>query len=134
MAIYLLAGGLGLPWFAQHQSGFGGPAFGYVVGFLIAAPVVGWLAQRNGDRSVLRTTATMLLGTSLIYAVPWLASSLHLSLAKGLSLGVQPFLVGDMLKILLAAGLLPTAWGVLSPDSSWHLVDTAGESAKVPVL
>ncbi|MGI8697308.1 MAG: biotin transporter BioY [Mycobacteriales bacterium] len=112
MALYLLAGLAGVPWFAGHTSGAGGASFGYVVGFVLAATVVGWLAGRGGDRTPVRTVATMLLGTLLIYAVgvPWLAASVHATLGHAIALGVRPFLPGDVLKVLVAAALLPSAW------------------------
>ena len=70
------------------------------------------MASRGGDRTVLRTTATMALGSLVIYAfgLPWLMATLHVGLARGLALGVTPFLAGDAVKVALAAGLLPTAW------------------------
>lgn len=111
-ALYVAAGAAGLPWYAAHGSGWGGPAFGYLLGFVVAATVVGRLAGRGGDRTPLRTAGTMTLGTLLIYAagVPWLAASLDVGLGKALALGVRPFLVGDAVKVALAAGLLPGAW------------------------
>jgi biotin transport system substrate-specific component len=112
MALYLIAGGLGLPWFAAHDSGFGLATLGYVIGFVVASSVVGELARRGGDRTPLRTVATMLLGTALIYAVgvPYLAADLHLSAHAAVSAGLRPFLLGDGIKVLLAAGLLPATW------------------------
>lgn len=112
MALYLLVGAAGMPWFAEHTSGTGAPSLGYVIGFLLAAPVVGALAARGGDRTPLRTVLTMALGTLLIYAVgvPYLAASLDVSAIRAFELGLRPFLAGDALKVLLAAGLLPAAW------------------------
>lgn len=112
MALYLVAGAAGVPWFAGHSSGTGAPSFGYIVGFLLAAAVVGALARRGGDRTPLRTVGTMAIGTVLIYAIglPWLMHSVHVGLTKGFALGVRPFLVGDAIKVVLAAGLLPAAW------------------------
>jgi biotin transport system substrate-specific component len=112
MALYALAGVLGMPWFAQGASGWHLASFGYVLGFVLAGAVVGALAARGGDRSPLRTVATMTFGTLLIYVVgvPWLMAMTHSGLSAALSMGVRPFLVGDALKVLLAAGLLPSAW------------------------
>jgi biotin transport system substrate-specific component len=112
MALYVVAGGLGVPWFAEAGSGWGGASFGYLVGFILAAAVVGRLAAGGGDRTPARTVATMVLGTVLIYAlgVPWLMASLDFGLGAGLRLGVRPFLVGDALKVLVAAGILPGVW------------------------
>lgn len=116
MALYLLAGGAGLPWFADHSHGFGFPTLGYVIGFVLASTVVGWVASRGGDRTPARTIATMVVGTVLVYAVgmPYLAHSVHVSESEAFRLGVRPFLLGDALKVLLAAGLLPGAWRLVS--------------------
>lgn len=112
MLLYLAAGVVGLPWFSEQRSGFGFPSFGYIIGFVIAAAIVGAMARRGADRSVRGTIATMILGNAAIYAVgvPYLAASLGLGLTDALLLGMVPFLIGDGLKILLAAGLLPGAW------------------------
>ena len=115
MALYALAGVLGVPWFAGGASGWHLASFGYVIGFVLAGTVVGALAARGGDRSPVRTVATMTLGTVLIYAagVPWLMAMTHSGLGSALAMGVRPFLIGDALKVLLAAGLLPGAWRLL---------------------
>lgn len=112
MVLYAVAGVAGVPWFANHASGFAGATFGYVIGFVAAAALVGWLAERGGDRTVVRTLATMIAGTIAIYLVgaTWLAVDLHLSPATAFTLGVRPFLLGDAIKLLLATGLLPAAW------------------------
>lgn len=115
MVLYLLAGAAGVPWYADGKSGFGGPTFGYVVGFIAAAAVVGFLASRGGDRTPLRTVLTMSAGTLVIYAVgvPWLAQDLGIGLTKAAELGMYDFLVGDGIKVLAAAGLLPAAWALV---------------------
>ncbi|HEY8675361.1 MAG TPA: biotin transporter BioY [Candidatus Dormibacteraeota bacterium] len=112
MILYMAAGVAGVPWYANHGSGFGGPAFGYIVAFVGAAALVGWLAERGGDRTLPRTLLTMLAGTVAIYLVgaAWLALDLHLSATTAFNLGVRPFLLGDAIKLLLATGLLPGAW------------------------
>lgn len=112
---YLVAGGLGVNWFAGHRDGWGGATFGYVIGYVIAAALVGWLAQRGGDRTVVRTVVTMVLGNLVIYAVgvPWLMNATGMDLSAGLQAGMTPFLVGDSIKILAAAGLLPAAWSLV---------------------
>jgi biotin transport system substrate-specific component len=112
MLLYLAVGAAGVPWFAEQHSGFALPTFGYIVGFVVAAAIVGALARRGADRTVPGTVAIMLLGNLVIYAigVPWLMAALGLDLATGLEFGLWPFLIGDGLKILLAAGLLPAAW------------------------
>jgi biotin transport system substrate-specific component len=115
MVLYALAGALGVPWLAQGASGWHIASFGYILGFILAGAAVGALAERGADRSPLRTVATMTLGTALIYAVgvPWLMAMTHADFGAALGMGVRPFLVGDALKVLLAAGLLPGAWKLM---------------------
>ena len=115
IGLYLVAGGLGVNWFAGHKDGFGGATFGYVVGFVAAGALVGWLAQRGGDRTVLKTAVTMVLGNLVIYAVgvPWLMNAAGMDFATALDKGVVPFLLGDGIKILAAAGLFPAAWALV---------------------
>lgn len=112
MALYLAAGAAGVPWFAGHTHGAGGPTFGYIVGCVLAAAVVGELARRGNDRSVVGTIGLMALGNAVIYLVGagWLAMAANLGPAQAVSLGVTPFLGTDALKIAVAAGLLPLAW------------------------
>lgn len=120
MLLYLFAGMAGMPWFAEGESGAGMPSLGYVIGFVVAAALVGALAGRGGDRTPVRTVATMTLGTLAIYAagVPYLMAALHLDLGTALDMGLVPFLAGDALKILLAAGLLPVTWRLLGRRES----------------
>lgn len=112
MGVYLAAGVAGVPWFAAASSGSAAPSFGYVVGFVVAAALTGYLAGRGWDRTPLRTVAAMVAGTVAIYSVgvPWLAAALDVSLIEAVRLGVRPFLAGDALKIVVAAGVLPAAW------------------------
>ncbi|WP_328326562.1 MULTISPECIES: biotin transporter BioY [unclassified Streptomyces] len=112
LAVYALVGMAGMPWFADGASGAGGATFGYVLGMLLASAVVGALARRGGDRSVLRTAGTMVLGSAIIYAVgvPYLALTTGLSASAAIAAGLVPFLVGDALKAALAMGALPSAW------------------------
>lgn len=112
MLLYLAAGMAGVPWFSQQTSGWGFPSFGYVIGFALAAVLVGVLARRGADRSVAGTAATMVAGNLVIYAVgvPYLAVAIGVDLPQAIALGALPFLIGDGLKIILAAGLLPAAW------------------------
>ncbi|MEV4755867.1 biotin transporter BioY [Micromonospora sp. NPDC049559] len=114
MLLYLAVGAIGVPWFAEGSSGTGAASFGYVIGFVLAAGLVGELARRGGDRTPLRTVATMVLGNLAVYAVgvPYLAFARDLSLGAAIDAGVVPFLVGDAIKIALAAGLLPGAWAL----------------------
>jgi biotin transport system substrate-specific component len=112
MLLYLIAGVAGAPWFSEGQSGMAFPSFGYIVGFVVAAIIVGTLARRGADRSPAGAAALMVIGNLVIYAigVPWLMTAIGSDLGTAVELGATPFLVGDALKIALAAGLLPVAW------------------------
>ena len=114
MAVYLVAGIAGVPWFSEQRSGTEFASFGYILGFVVAAALVGALAGRGADRTVARAAALMVLGNLVIYAfgVSWLMGTLAVGLERALELGVLPFLIGDGLKVAVAAGLLPLAWRV----------------------
>jgi biotin transport system substrate-specific component len=107
-----------VPWFANHQSGWVFASIGYIVGFVAAAWLVGRLAERGADRRVLPAIGMMALGNLVIYAfgVAGLMVIAQMSLGKALALGVLPFLIGDAIKILLAALLLPGTWKLIN---SW---------------
>ncbi|MEV4037814.1 biotin transporter BioY [Streptomyces umbrinus] len=111
LAMYALLGLAGVPWFAEGSSG-ATVSFGYILGMLFAATVVGALARRGADRSVVRMAGTMLLGEAIIYAigVPYLAFAADMTLTQAIAAGLTPFLLGDALKAALAMGVLPTAW------------------------
>jgi biotin transport system substrate-specific component len=114
LLLYLTEGALGLPVFAGGASGVGymlGPTGGYLVGFVVAAGVVGWLAQRGWDRRLVWAAVAMVIGNVIIYAcgVAWLAvflGDLWGALVKGMLL----FVVGDLIKIAVAALTLPGGW------------------------
>lgn len=125
MGLYLAIGLLGLPIFAPQADGshvtglpaLVGPTGGYLIGFILAAAFVGWLAQREWDRKWLRTFLAFAGGTVLIYAVgvPWLLvalTNLHVAnpLQATLVGGLYPFLIGDAIKAILAAVILPLVW------------------------
>jgi biotin transport system substrate-specific component len=115
MLLYLVAGVAGVPWFANHSAGYSGDVvftFGYIIGFVVAASVVGALASRGADRTVSGTIVIMVIGNLIIYAigVPWLMATTGLPLMVALEKGMWPFVLGDALKVALAAGVLPLAW------------------------
>ena len=120
MALYLLAGVAGVPWFANQQSGWAFASFGYIVGFVAAAWLVGRLAERGADRRVVPTIGMMALGNVVIYVfgVAGLMLLADLPLSTALAKGVLPFLIGDVIKILLAAGLLPGTWKLINSRRS----------------
>lgn len=112
MLLYLAVGVVGVPWFAGGTSGAGGASFGYIVGFVVAAGFVGWLADRGATRTPLRCAGVMVLGNVVIYAigVTWLKVAIGSTWATAVSLGMTPFLIGDLIKVALAAALFPAAW------------------------
>ncbi len=112
VGLYALIGVLGLPVFAGFGSGWGGASFGYILGYVAAAVAVGELARRGADRRFLGTFGTAALGSLVIYAfgVPWLMASTGVGFREAMVMGVVPFLIGDALKALAAAGLLPATW------------------------
>ncbi|MPZ98648.1 MAG: biotin transporter BioY [Dehalococcoidia bacterium] len=113
VAVYLAEGIAGLPVFANGAAGwayFTGPTGGYLLGFVPAAFVVGRLAERGWDRDVPRTVAAMLLGNVVIYVVGAAHLQSFVGWSSTWSSGVEPFLIGDVVKVLVAAGALPGAW------------------------
>ena len=117
LLVYLAEGAAGLPVFAQGKAGlvtFAGPTGGYLVGFVVAAFVVGLLAEKGCDRKFWPTVLAMTIGNVIIYTFGqmWLWNLIGVRTA--LSLYLFPFIPGDMLKILLAAALLPSTWKVLA--------------------
>ena len=117
MALYGVAGVAGVPWFADHSSGYVGASFGYIVGFVLSAMVCGALAERRADRTLAGSVPAMVAGGLVIYAVgvSWLAVSLHVGAGKAISLGLTPFVAGDAIKAAIAAVLLPAAWKLAGP-------------------
>lgn len=115
VATYLAEGLLGLPVFTGGPSTLLGPTGGYLVGFLPATMLVGWLAQHGWSRSVGRILVSMLSGTLVIYAfgATWLAT--FVGAEKAIELGVLPSLFGDALKAALAGALVPALWRATSP-------------------
>jgi len=113
---YLALGVMGLPVFAGGTFGVArlvGPTAGYLVGFLAAAFVVGFLSERGWDRKPWTTAVSMIIGNGMIYVAGVLWLSRFVGWQAVLSTGVLPFLAGDALKIALATILLPTGWKLI---------------------
>jgi biotin transport system substrate-specific component len=122
-----LALGLVLPVYSQHRSGIDvigtirdghlvlGTNGGYLLGFVLAAALVGRLAELGWDRRIGGALGAMLLGNLVIYAIglPWLMAATGMDGATAIAKGLTPFLIGDAIKLLLAAGLFPVAWWVV---------------------
>ena len=117
MLAYLAEGAAGLPFFRAGAGGaahFSGPTAGYLYAFPAAAYVTGYLAERGWDRRFATAAAAMALGSLVILAGGW--AWLALGFSSGVvafRLGVAPFLVGDLIKIVLAAAALPAGWAIL---------------------
>jgi len=117
IAAYLLEGAVGLPVFAGTPArGIGlaymmGPTGGYLAGYLAAATLCGWLAERGFTRTIPGTAASILLGTAVIYALGllWLGTVVGWD-KPVLAWGATPFLPGEVVKIALASALLPALW------------------------
>lgn len=121
LGVYLLAGLIGVPVFADLRGGvevMTGATGGYLVGYLVAALLVGAAAEHRADRRVRSAIPAMLVGTAAIYVLGalWLARYLDISVfgndRSAWTLGVRPFLVGDAVKLVLAGLVLPAAWRV----------------------
>jgi biotin transport system substrate-specific component len=117
LALYLAQGAIGLPFFSGGDAGasllgLASATGGYLWGFVVAAAVVGWLAERGWDRSIGSAIGAMFLGELVLYvvAIPWLMTAIDVPLAEALELGLAPFVIGDAIKLLLAAALLPAGW------------------------
>jgi biotin transport system substrate-specific component len=115
MLVYALLGVVGLPVFAGGSAGFGvlaGPSGGYIVGFVAAAALVGWIAERFGDRPLRNSVLSFALGTVVTFAIGmvWLAVSLGLDLQQTLEFGLYPFVLGGAVKALLGAGIISLGW------------------------
>ena len=113
--VYILLGGMGLPFFHDGQGGWSvvsGPTGGYLVGFVVSAALVGALAERGQDRRLLTSLPAMLAGSAVIYlfGVPWLAHVLDVGVPRAIELGMAPFVIGDCFKLVIAGALLPATW------------------------
>ena len=95
------------------------PTGGYLIGWFFAAVLVGWLSEKGWDRSFRSSICAMFLGSLVIYlvGVPWLANAAGYDAATAMERGLYPFVVGDVIKLLVAAGLLPTAWKLFGKKS-----------------
>ncbi len=136
LGLYLAQIAIGLPFAAEAKSGaevltIATASGGYLWGMLAAGILTGWLANRGWDRSFGSALGLMLLGNIVIFGVgvPWLSASIDIpvisstacDLASGagcdaLELGLYPFVIGDLLKLLLAAALLPAAWKLMGKE------------------
>lgn len=120
MSLYAVMGAAGLPVFTAGKSGFEfGPTLGYIFGFIAAAAVVGYFAEREIGRKWFSVAVGFVAGNAVIYAfgLPWLAIFLGANswpndIQSTLVAGLYPFILGDAIKIAIASTLLPTAWSL----------------------
>lgn len=118
MALYVLLGAAGLPIFQEGASGFAfGPTLGYLIGFVGAAALTGFMAERGWDKKWYQVALTFIAGSAVIYGfgLAWLSIFLGAvgapnDIVSTMSAGLFPFLIGDAVKALAAAALLPAAW------------------------
>jgi biotin transport system substrate-specific component len=138
VGLYLLLGIVGLPVFAwdnnteTYRAGLStiaalrdgalvlGTTGGYLVGFLLAGGLVGRLAELGWDRRIGGSLAAMLIGNVVVYlvGVPWLMLVLGVGIEDGLKFGLWPFVLGDLLKLAVAAALLPVGWWLVKRRST----------------
>jgi biotin transport system substrate-specific component len=118
VSLYVLLGVVGLPFFAESKGGLSviwGATGGYLIGFVIAAAVVGRLAELGWDRRIGGAIGAMLVGSAIIYGIglPWLMAVTGWTPETTIAKGLTPFIIGDALKLVLAAALFPVAWWVV---------------------
>lgn len=124
LSLYALVGILGVPVFQEQNNGwdyFQGTTGGYIVGFIVAATLVGFLCERGADRNLLSMIGVLVLGNAIIYALgaAWLASRTSAVTGEvfgwgaAYRFGVEPFLLGDMIKLVAVAALLPAGWALV---------------------
>jgi biotin transport system substrate-specific component len=118
LLLYLALGAAGLAVFAEGSSGVAqilGATGGYLVGFVVAAAIVGRLAELGWDRHIGGSLAAMAIGTAVIYAigVPWLKVTLGIPWETAVAEGMTKFLIWDAAKLILAAGIFPAAWWLM---------------------
>jgi len=133
LALYAVLGIVGVPVFSEATHGLaivGGPTGGYIIGFIFAAALTGWLAQREWDHRILKALAAFGAGTVVTFAfgLPWLAFWLGANgfdndINAVLQSGLYPFIVGGIIKAALAAGFIRLAWFGVKRSEAKALTD-----------
>ncbi|HLF42401.1 MAG TPA: biotin transporter BioY [Acidimicrobiia bacterium] len=114
--VYVAAGAFGLPVYAGGAAGWeaarAGGTTGYLIGFIVAAAVVGYMAERRQDRTFPTMFTAFILGSFIIYCfgVLGLMITFDMTLNEAIVAGVVPFVIGDLIKAAAAGLLLPGAW------------------------
>lgn len=121
--LYVGVGALGLPVFAEGRGGWdvvSGPTIGYLLGFVIAAALIGYMAERRQDRTFATMFTAFFIGTVVIYTAGWIGLRIvaDYGALEAFEKGVAPFVVGDILKAAAAGLLLPGAWRLFGDRSA----------------
>jgi biotin transport system substrate-specific component len=121
LIVYLVEGASGLPFFAGGTGGFAhilGPAGGYLVSFPAAAYITGAFSEHGWDKRFITAAASMAIGSLVILLAGWLWLSQFMGATAALHAGVTKFIIGDIIKIVLAAAVLPSGWALLKRKAS----------------
>ena len=116
MIVYLIEGASGLPFFRGFSGGIAhllGPSAGYLIAFPAAAFITGAFAEHGWDKRFWSAAAAMAIGSIVILFSGWAVLSQFMPPSAAFHIGIRPFIIGDVIKILLAAALLPTGWKLL---------------------
>jgi len=121
LIVYLVEGASGLPFFAGGSGGFAhilGPAGGYLVSFPAAAYITGAFSEHGWDRRFITAASAMAIGSVVILLAGWVWLSQFMGATAALHAGVTRFIIGDIVKIVLAAAVLPSGWALLKRRAS----------------
>ena len=121
LIVYLVEGASGLPFFAGGTGGFAhilGPAGGYLVSFPAAAYITGAFSEHGWDKRFITAAAAMAIGSLVILLAGWVWLSQFMGATAALHAGVTRFIIGDIIKIVLAAAVLPSGWALLKRKAS----------------
>ncbi|WP_137932247.1 biotin transporter BioY [Mesorhizobium comanense] len=119
LLLYMAEGAMGLPVFqGTPEKGIGiaymlGSTGGYLAGFVVMAAIVGWAADRGWDRHPIKLFNAMLVAEVVMMAMGFAWLALLIGPEKSWQFGVVPFILGDLIKVALAASLVPAAWSLL---------------------
>ncbi len=122
MIAYIAEGAIGLPVFQEGSGGIayliGSPTVGYLLSYPFAAYIVGLLAEHGWDRKYLTAAAAMGVGSIVILCCGWVWLARLIGVSEAVLFGVKPFIIGEVIKVALAAAILPTGWALLKRKAS----------------